>query len=184
MFNFVSECLNKLNKVVMTSVEFGNMVVNQGTFLKRLAMNLTKDVEEANDLIQDTYYKAISNRDKYQPGTNIKGWLYTIMRNTFINKYRKKKSRNTFVDTTENNYFLNQKEASKETRTDYLADYKSILGQIDSVDKNYVDTFMMHYEGYKYEEISEILGIPLGTVKSRIFLARKKLMEKLQEYRN
>lgn len=181
MFNFEQKCLNKID--VMTSVEFGNLVVHQGTFLKRLALNLTKDNEEANDLVQDTYFKAISNREKYQPGTNIKGWLYTIMRNTFINKYRKAKVQNTFVDSTDNNYFLNQKEAAKETRTDYLSDYKSIMSEIQSVDKSYVDTFMMHYEGYKYEEIAEIMGIPLGTVKSRIFLARKKLMEKLKDYR-
>ena len=117
------------------------------------------------------------------PGTNIKGWLYTIMRNTFINKYRKAKSRNTFVDNTENNYFLNQEEANKESKTDSVVNGNYLMEQIQSVDKNYVDTFMMHYEGYKYEEISEILNIPLGTVKSRIFLARNKLMEKLKDYR-
>lgn len=167
----------------MTSIEFGNMVVSQGSFLNRLALNLTKDAEEANDLTQDTLLKAITNQDKYAPGTNMKGWLYTIMRNTFINKYRKMKSRKTFVDTTDGGYFLNMKESAKETRSDAGIDYKHMLEQIETVDKTYVDTFMMHYQGYKYEEIADILQIPLGTVKSRIFLARKKLMEKLKDYR-
>lgn len=182
LFSFGRQTLNKSFEI-MTTAEFGNLMVDHTQFLKRLAMNLTKDTEEANDLTQDTFLKAISNQDKYMPGTNIKGWLYTIMRNTFINKYRKAKSRNTFVDNTENNYFLNQKEANKESKTDSVVNGNYLMEQIQSVDKNYVDTFMMHYEGYKYEEISEILNIPLGTVKSRIFLARKKLMEKLKDYR-
>lgn len=168
----------------MSTLEFSNLITSHNSFLKQFALKLTKDTEEADDLTQDTYLKAIKNQDKYRDGTNIKGWLYTIMRNTFINNYRRKKNQNTFVDTTENKYFLNSKESDVSTRADVMADTEYIMKQVNSVDPNYVDTFMMHFNGYKYEEIAEKLDIPLGTVKSRIFLARKKLMEKLKDYRN
>jgi RNA polymerase sigma-70 factor (ECF subfamily) len=105
------------------------------------------------------------------------------MRNTFINNYRKKKNQNTFVDETDNRYFINSKEAGTDFVTDTNVDQEYLLRQIDSIERTYLDTFMMHYNGYKYEEIAEIMDIPLGTVKSRIFLARKKMMAKLKDYR-
>jgi RNA polymerase sigma-70 factor, ECF subfamily len=167
----------------MSTTEFSELIVSHKSFLNQLAMKLTKSVDDSDDLIQDTLFKALKNKDKYQDGTNLKGWLYTIMKNTFINNYRKKKMQNTFVDETENKYFINSKESDKDSNTDYRVDHQYLMKQIDSIDKHYVDTFMMHYNGYKYEEIAEILGIPLGTVKSRIFLARKKMMDKLMDYR-
>jgi RNA polymerase sigma-70 factor (ECF subfamily) len=167
----------------MTAIEFGNLVTSHSSFLEGVAIKFTKDREEASDLTQDTYLKALSNREKYRPGTNIKGWLYTIMKNTFINQYRKRKTRNTFSDETENQFFINQKEAHKDSRPDSYVDREEIEKVVDNTDPHYVDSFMMHFEGFKYEEIAEILGIPLGTVKSRIFLARKKLMAQLVDYR-
>lgn len=167
----------------MSKSEFGSMILTHESFLYQLAMKLTKSVEDSNDLLQETFFKALKNKDKFQEGTNIKGWLYTIMKNTFINAYRKKKNQNTFVDETDNKYFLNLKESEKDAKTDSKVDQEYIMKQINSVEKTYVETFMMYYNGYKYEEIAEILGIPLGTVKSRIFLARKKMMKKLQAYR-
>ena len=154
----------------MSTIEFNRLIVSHQEFLNQLAMKLTKSVDDAEDLLQDTLFKALKNKDKYQEGTNLKGWLYTIMKNTFI-------------DETDNKYFINSREAEKDARTDSRVDRDYLMRQIDSVDKHYVDTFMMHYNGYKYEEIAEILDIPLGTVKSRIFLARRKMMEKLMDYR-
>ncbi|MDX5428781.1 MAG: RNA polymerase sigma factor [Bacteroidota bacterium] len=167
----------------MSASDFGNIVHSHSPFLKQLALKLTRQMEEAEDLLQETMYKAIKNRDKYRDGTNLKGWLYTIMKNTFINNYRKKKNQNTFVDDTDNRYFINQGVSEKAETTDSIVDQEYIMAQIDTIERNYVEAFMMHYNGYKYEEIAEILGIPLGTVKSRIFLARKKMMEKLSDYR-
>ena len=167
----------------MSTIEFGNLIVSHSNFLYQLAMKLTRNSDDSNDLLQETFLKAIKNKEKYQDGTNIKGWLYTIMKNTFINNYRKKKYQNTFVDETDNKFFINQNEVDKEVKTDRIVDTEYMMRQIESVEKTYVDTFMMYYNGYKYEEISEIMGIPLGTVKSRIFLARKKMMEKLKDYR-
>ncbi|MCH8545475.1 MAG: RNA polymerase sigma factor [Cryomorphaceae bacterium] len=167
----------------MSTAEFGNMISTHQQFLQNLALKLTKSGDDANDLMQETFFKAIKNKEKYQEGTNIKGWLYTIMKNTFINNYRKKKNQNTFVDETENNYFINSRQAEKDVRTDRLVDQAYIMRQLETVESTYLDTFMMHYNGYKYEEIAEIMDIPLGTVKSRIFLARRKMMDKLQDYR-
>ncbi len=133
--------------------------------------------------MQETFFKALKNQDKFQQGTNIKGWLYTIMKNTFINAYRKRKNQNTFVDETDNKYFINLGESEKTVQTDAVVDREYMMNRINEVEKTYVETFMMYYNGYKYEEIAEILGIPLGTVKSRIFLARRKMMDKLQDYR-
>jgi RNA polymerase sigma-70 factor (ECF subfamily) len=167
----------------MSTSEFGLLLDKQGVFLRQLALKLTKHLEDAEDLIQDTYVKALKNKDKYTPGTNLKGWLYTIMKNTFINNYRRKKVQNTFVDETDNTYFIDQGLNNRVEYADRNVDQEYIMKQIDSIEKNYVEAFMMHFNGYKYEEISEILDIPLGTVKSRIFLARKKMMEKLQDQR-
>lgn len=167
----------------MSKYEFGTMITSYESFLLQLAMKLTRSIEDSNDLIQETYFKALKSSHKFKEGTNIKGWLYTIMKNTFINSYRKKKTQNTFVDETDNNYFINVNESEKTVTIDSLVDRTYMMNQIQSVDKIYVDTFMMYYNGYKYEEIAQKLEIPIGTVKSRIFLARKKMMERLKDYR-
>lgn len=180
MFNFELRNLNKKN---MSTTDFGNVLDNQRDFLLQLALKLTKHLDDAEDLRQDTYFKALKNQSRFEQGTNLKGWLYTIMKNTFINNYRKKKLQNTFVDETDNGYFINQGLNNRVEYADENVDQEFIMKQIESVDKTYVEAFMMHYNGYKYEEIAEILDIPLGTVKSRIFLARKKMMAKLKHYR-
>ena len=167
----------------MSTAEFCQLIDREYEFLNQLAMKLTKQKDDAEDLIQDTYYKALKNKDKFATGTNLKGWLYTIMKNTFINNYRRKRNQNTFVDETDSQYFLNSKEASKGTHPEATVDNEYIMNQIDSIEKHYTEAFFMHYEGYKYEEIAEHFNIPLGTVKSRIFLARQKMMEKLGDLR-
>ena len=167
----------------MSTAEFGQLIDREYEFLNQLAMKLTKQRDDAEDLIQDTYYKALKNKDKFATGTNLKGWLYTIMKNTFINNYRRKRNQNTFVDETDSQFFLNSKESSESTHTEANVDNEYIMNQIDSIEKHYTEAFFMHYEGYKYEEIAEHFNIPLGTVKSRIFLARQKMMEKLGDLR-
>lgn len=167
----------------MSKSEFGVLILSHQSFLHQLAMKLTKSIEDANDLMQETLFKALKNSNKFKDGTNLKGWLYTIMKNTFINAYRKKKNSNTFVDGTDNNYFINLKEADRAEGSDSLVNHKHLMERINSVEKTYVDTFMMYFNGYKYEEIADIMGIPIGTVKSRIFLARKKMMSKLKDFR-
>src|ERR1041385_5769444 len=92
----------------MAAVEFNQLLVNNAEFLKPFAITLTRDSEAAKDLFQETLYRALANKDKYSVGTNIKAWLYTIMRNIFINNYRRKAKQNTIFDSTPNEFLLNQ----------------------------------------------------------------------------
>src|SRR5215475_1692797 len=96
----------------MSSLEFNNMLISNADFLRPFAINLTRDTEAANDLYQETVYKALANQEKYSVGTNIKAWLFTIMRNIFINNYRRKAKQKTIFDSTPNDFLLNQKQVS------------------------------------------------------------------------
>ena len=96
----------------MSELDFNKNLEQCTTTLKSFAFNLTKNDEEAEDLLQDTAYKAIVNREKFRAGTNFKAWLFTIMKNTFINNYRRKVRRNTVMDNTDNNFFINSSKSS------------------------------------------------------------------------
>ena len=150
--------------------------------LLRFAYKLTADREEANDLLQETSLKALDNEDKYEPDTNFKGWMYTIMRNIFINNYRKIVREQTFVDQTDNQYHLSMPQDSGFASTEGAYDLKSILRFFASLPRDYKVPFSMHVSGFKYREIAERLGLPLGTVKSRIFFTRQKLQDELKDF--
>ncbi len=168
----------------MTAIEFNHKLLNLQENLEFFARSLTANEEEAKDLVQDTNYKALTNRDKFQPDTNLKAWTYTIMKNTFINNYRRKVKANTIVDTTEDLYYLNTtKEAKYESPDSNLA-AEEINRNIKRLDEEQRMPFEMHNQGYKYKEIADKLDLSIGTVKSRIFFTRKKLMEKLQDFSN
>ena len=94
----------------MSTTEFNNVLVQNADFLKPFAINLTRDSEAANDLYQETLYKALANHEKYNAGTNIKAWLFTIMRNIFINDYRRKAKQKTIFDNSPNDYLINLKQ--------------------------------------------------------------------------
>ena len=150
--------------------------------LLRFAYKLTANREEANDLLQETSLKALDNEDKYQPDTNFKGWMYTIMRNIFINNYRKIVLEQTFVDQTDNLYHLNMPQESGFANTESAYDLKEMHRIVNSLPRDYKVPFSMHVSGFKYREIAERLGLPLGTVKSRIFFTRQKLQEELKDF--
>ena len=165
----------------MFSNSFGIQIQEHQTFLRSLALKLTHHSEDAEDLIQETFLKALKNESKFKEGTNLRGWLYTILRNTFINNYRKRKNQNTFSDDTENQFIMNSITSNRDTEADSSMNLNTILKNIESIEKSYLDAFMMHFDGFKYDEIATQMDIPLGTVKSRIFLARKKMVEQLKE---
>ena len=147
------------------------------------ALKLTLNKEEASDLVQDKTLKALNNEEKFVENSNFKGWMLTIMRNIFINNYRKSARENTVVDTTEDCRHLNlSQESGLETPEGAFA-MNEIEAIIAGFDADYRLPFSMHVAGYKYEEISEKLNMPLGTVKSRIFFTRKRLREILKDYR-
>ena len=166
----------------MKSGEFNELVTNEEAPLKGFALKLTQDMEDAEDLVQDTMLKAFTNRDKFAEGTNLKGWLYTIMKNIFINKYRRAMKSRIFSDDTEGQYYINS--ATNSTRNDGEGALvmQDITRAIDELSVKLRTPFMMSFTGYKYEEIANKLQIPLGTVKVRIHNARKELMVKLSPY--
>ncbi|NJB87052.1 RNA polymerase sigma-70 factor (ECF subfamily) [Lewinella marina] len=159
----------------MSQPEFFVQFNQQTTVLHSFAYNLTKNSEDAKDLYQETAFRAITNRDKFRQGTNLKAWLFTIMKNIFINNYRKKVKANTIMDHTDNQYYLNSGAHSIENSAESDILIKELTEMIDELDSSTRIPFLMHYQGFKYQEIADQLGLPLGTVKSRIFFARKDL---------
>lgn len=154
----------------MNSVSFKKNLLGVQEELLRFAYKLTADREEANDLLQETSLKALDNEDKYIPDTNFKGWMYTIMRNIFINNYRKIVRDQTFVDHTDNLYHLSMPQDSGFDSTEGAYDMKEIHRIVGLLPKEYRIPFAMHVSGFKYREIAEKLGLPLGTVKAESFL--------------
>lgn len=165
-----------------SSVDFKKDLVSVQDELLRFAFKLTANREEANDLLQETSLKALDNKDKYTPDTNFKGWIYTIMRNIFINNYRKVIREQTYVDQTDNLYHLNLPQDSGFVSTEGAYDLKEIRRVVFSLSSEYRVPFSMHVAGFKYREIAEKLNLPLGTVKSRIFFTRQKLQEELRDF--
>ena len=151
--------------------------------LLNFAYKLTSNRDDAYDLLQDTTLKALDNEDKYADNTNFKGWVFTIMRNLFINNYRRNARAATIVDTTDNLYHLNLSQDSGLESPEDSYGAKEITSAIAEFSDEYRIPFSMHVAGYKYSEIAEEMALPLGTVKSRIFFARKKLQERFASYR-
>ena len=151
--------------------------------LLNFAYMLTSNRDDAYDLLQDTTLKALDNEDKYAKNTNFKGWVFTIMRNIFINNYRRAGRAATVVDTTENLYHLNLCQESGIETPEGAYGVNEISAAIDEIADEYRIPFVMHIQGYKYNEIAEHMNLPLGTVKSRIFFARKKLQTRFADYR-
>jgi len=167
----------------MNSVTFQKELVEVQADLLRFAYKLTSDREEANDLLQETSLKALDNEDKYAPDTNFKGWICTIMRNIFINNYRKLIREQTFMDQTDNLYHLNMPQDSCTDSIEHAYDLKEMHHAVNTLPREYKVPFSMHVSGFKYREIAEHLGLPLGTVKSRIFFTRQKLQRELKDFR-
>jgi RNA polymerase sigma-70 factor (ECF subfamily) len=168
----------------MNASDFNTAVLQVQSSLKPIALKLTRDNEEAEDLIQDTLVKAIANRDKFKDGTNLKAWLYTIMKNTFITNYHRIVKRKTFIDTTENLHFINSSSHVTENNAGTTLVMDEINKAIEKLNHTYKTPFLMHFKGYKYHEIADILCIPIGTVKNRIHIARKELKDDLVAYQN
>ncbi len=151
--------------------------------LLNFAYQLTTNREAAQDLVQDTTLKVLDNEAKYVDNVNFKGWVFTIMRNIFINNYRRQIRSATVVDTTEDLYHLNLSQESGLTAPEGSFAVKEISHAISNFSDEYKVPFSMYISGYKYSEIAEKMGLPLGTVKSRIFFARKRLQSLLKDYR-
>ena len=154
----------------------------QGNLLN-FAYQLTTNREQAEDLLQDTTLKALDNEDKYVDNVNFKGWIFTIMRNIFINNYRQSVRKATVIDQTEDLYHLNISQESGLQSPEGSYAVKEINVALNSFSDEYRIPFNLFVAGYKYNEIAEKMNLPLGTVKSRIFFARKRLREQLADYK-
>ncbi len=161
----------------MSTLEFNSRLNQMSSILHSFAYKLTKDIEASRDLYQETAYRAIKNREKFSPGTNLKAWLFTIMKNIFINDYRRRVKANTIIDTTENQYYINSGKNTVRNGAFSNIMMRELNQMVENLDDSTRIPFEMHYDGYKYQEIADTLGLPLGTVKSRIFFARKELKE-------
>jgi len=166
----------------MTALEFSYAITQSTKALKPFALRLTRDTDDAADLLQDTVVKALVHKDKFSEGTNLKAWMYTIMKNTFITNYQKLVKRKTFIDTTENLHFINSTQYSTRNDGEQKFAMDDITKALTSLENAFREPFMMYFHGYKYHEIAEKLTIPIGTVKNRIHLARKELKDVLKMY--
>jgi RNA polymerase sigma-70 factor (ECF subfamily) len=166
----------------MSAAEFNELLLNNTDPLRPFAVSLTHDQEIAKDLFQETLYRALANRDKYRTGTNIKAWLFTIMRNIFINDYRRKVKQIILFDNGSNDRLINSRKVIVSNAGENSSLLKEIHKAIYELPQIFKIPFLLYFEGYRYYEISESLNEPLGTIKSRIHFARKLLKEQLSRY--
>ena len=166
----------------MSTIQFNQMLLANAEFLKPFAITLTRDNESAKDLFQETMFRALDNQEKYNVGTNIKAWLYTIMRNVFINDYRKKARQSTVLDSTPNEFLLDYNQVTSKNSAEATLELKEINQAVDQLPDIFKKPFMLYFEGFKYHEIAHMLQEPLGTIKSRIHFARKLLKGQIERY--
>lgn len=166
----------------MSILEFDELLLHNADYLKPFAFTLTRDNESAKDLMQETMFRALVNKEKYHVGTNIKAWLYTIMRNIFINNYRKKVRQNSIFDNTANDYLLDYNQKAVSNVAEISLSLKEMETSVNMIPEIFKQPFVMYFEGYKYNEIAEYLQEPLGTIKSRIHFARKLLKEQISRF--
>ncbi len=157
--------------------------------LNNYALRLTSEHNAANDLIQETYLKAYRFIDKYEKGTNARAWLFRIMKNSYINDYRKKKREPDNLEFDEDEYpYLSVMHSSRNTNDIRELLYRNLLdddisGALSDLPENFRTAIVLrNIEGLTYEELAEFFDIPIGTVRSRLHRARKVLGKKLVEY--
>ena len=167
----------------MSSSNFQTKLLGIQKNLLNFAFILTSNRDDAYDLLQDTTLKALDNEDKYIDNINFNGWVFTIMRNIFINNYRKGVRNATVIDQTEDLYHLNLPQDSGLETPEGSVSAREITDAINAFPDEFRIPFSMHLVGYKYVEIAKKMNLPLGTVKSRIFSARQSLQQTLKDYR-
>lgn len=170
-------------EVKMTRFEFNTLVVQHAESLRGYALHFTRDDEDANDLVQDTMLKAVTYHGRFKEGTNLKGWLYTIMKNTFINNYRRFVKTTSLVSQSDEISSANLAHSATVNAGESKFVMQDIKEAMTNLSEEYYVPFSMYYEGYKYQEIAEHLEIPIGTVKTRIHVARRSMTKALKVYR-
>ena len=166
----------------MLITDITDQIAAERSALTRLTRHFTHDRDESSDLVQETMLKALLYKGSFRENTNLKAWLFTIMKNTFINSYRKNKRIKSFCDNSKELYFLNVADNHTFSAPDRGYEYNDLWKNVHELRDELLTPFKLHTSGYKYHEIAEHLGIPIGTVKNRIFQARKEIQAKLAGY--
>ena len=168
-----------INTIQTSSPE--KLITAYESILRSFAIKLTKSKNESEDLIQETYNRALVNWEKFTDGTNLKAWLLTIMRNIFINTYRRNKNGYVHATATEKqfDFSMTRRTESNASISTFISD--DLSKAINGVSKDFTEPFLLYHQGFQYQEIAEMMQLPLGTVKSRIFFARRELKERLAE---
>lgn len=169
-------------KIMKENASLIEKTLQMDSHLRQYAVSLTMNLDDAEDLLQDTYLKVMQNENSYKEDTNLKAWVITIMKNTFINNYRRKQRSKVFIDQSEDLFYLSNSVSSKEDNADMHLYYTEINKKIQEKKEEQKKPFEMFIDGYKYQEIADEMNISIGTVKSRIFFMRKRLMEELNDY--
>lgn len=181
--NLFKQQYNKLNNMNTQIPTFTEHVLSHKDSLTFFGLSLTKNEDDCSDLLQETLLKAFTYKDRFQDNTNLKAWLFTIMKNIFINNYRRNSKVKTILDQSVNTQYINLPQNARSVEPDSHFSFNEIQKIVDKLEEEYKIPFSMYFEGYKYKEIADELDLPIGTVKSRIFLARKQLMVDLKEYK-
>ncbi len=165
----------------MNATHFAHEFNTLSQYLRAFAYKLTRDASAADDLFQDTAFLAFKNQHKFQSDTNLKAWLSTIMKNAFINGFRKRQRRGQVLDDSTEYFRLNSNGNAISNEGEAQVHYQDLFALVEMLNDNLKQPFLMAYRGYKYEEISQELDIPLGTIKSRVFAARKFLKTQIEQ---
>ncbi len=168
----------------MTTIQFQNSLTGLETKMFYFALSLTCNSDKAHDLVQETYLRALTYQSKFSADTNLMAWVYTIMKNTFINEYRRNIKAKTTLESQSNRLHMSFTKDDFYPSVDSIHSEKEIYKKIALLEEEFRVPFQLFLNGYKYKEIAERLELPLGTVKSRIFFTRKKLCRCLSEYVN
>ncbi len=168
----------------MTQMQFQNSLTGLQSKLYYFALSLTSDSDRAQDLVQETYLKALIYREKFSMDTNLMAWVYTIMKNTFINDYRRNVKAKTTLGSSADKLQISFSKNDYYPAADSIHSEKEIYKKIGMLEDEFREPFQLFLSGFKYKEIASKLDLPLGTVKSRIFFTRKKLGKWLNEYIN
>lgn len=166
----------------MSATDFDQILIKNTEFLRPFAFTLTRDQEAAKDLVQETLFRALANKEKYHIGTNLKAWMYTIMRNIFINNYRRKSKQQTIFDHTANDFLLDTNQVTVANDAIATLNLKEVQEAIHKLPEIFRNPFLLYFDGYKYHEIADMLNEPLGTIKSRIHFARKLLKSQIERH--
>ncbi|MEM1214102.1 MAG: RNA polymerase sigma factor [Bacteroidota bacterium] len=164
---------------MLSKLQFQRELNNVRDIVFRFALKLTGDYQDAQDLWQESCIRAFRYREKFERGTNFKAWLSTIVRNSFVTNYRKRKRRRQISEPVETFDYALESKMMVPNEGEANMRIQAIYHQLDQLSDLYRVPFLMHYQGYEYKEIAEKLSIPMGTTKSRIFTARRMLKQQL-----